>query len=76
MSILEYQYLNLRKSGDSKCEELTKAMKHLDYLTSDNIVINEKWIVVAEQTVLILPKILGRLLKSGMYAISFFLNSV
>jgi len=64
--------MNRRKGGDPECEELTKAMKNLDYLTSENMVINEKWVVTAEQTILIIPKVLGSLLKSGMGAILLF----
>jgi len=71
LSLFEYHYLNKRKNGDTECEELTKVIKNLDYLTSENIVINEKWVVTAEQIILIIPKILGRLLKSGMKAIVF-----
>lgn len=58
-----FEYIHRKLGDDSKCEEVSELMDCLEYLQSKNMDINEKWIITAERTVLILPKTLCHILN-------------
>lgn len=70
LSLFEYIH---RKLGDgSKCSEVAELMDSLEYLQSNIMDINEKWIITAERTVIILPKTLSHILNIPEYCHKLF----
>lgn len=72
-SLSLFEYIHRKLGDDSKCSELAELVDCLEYLQSKKIEINEKWIMTAERTVLILPKTLSHILNiPGMEAMLIY----
>lgn len=70
-SLSLFEYIHRKLGDDSKCNEVAELMDSLENL-SKTIELNEKWIITAERTVIILPKTLSHILNIPEYCHKLF----
>ncbi|XP_060844094.1 protein virilizer homolog isoform X2 [Rhopalosiphum padi] len=70
-SLSLFEYIHRKLGDDSKCNEVAELMDSLEYL-SKTLDINEKWIITAERTIIILPKTLSHILNIPEYCHKLF----